>query len=104
MHGNGPPSIDINVVGAKGRHFKLKSIFDHNNHAEMRANRVGAWKNFLHQLRSRVGRDVDVLRRFAADNIAHTTSGEVGDVTALAQTRSNFARCLFHRGSCFHSL
>src|SRR6266480_2248698 len=102
MHGARPSAIDINVIGTKGCHFELEAVFHNEDHAKMRANRIGAWKNFLHNFRLGVGSDIEVLRSFAADDVADAASGEIRNMTALAQTRGNFSRRLFHRRSSFH--
>src|SRR5947207_10336013 len=91
MHGARPSAIDINVIGTKGCHFELEAVFHHEDHPKMRANRIGAWKNFLHNFRLGVGSDIEVLRSFAADDVAHAASGEIRNMAALAQTRGNFA-------------
>src|SRR5581483_2066006 len=91
------PSVDISLVGPKCRHLKLEIAFQYDDHAKMRADRIGSWKKSLHQIRSCVGGDVVVLWWQTADHVAHATTGEVRDVPFLAQARSNFARPFFHR-------
>src|SRR2546430_15084644 len=102
MHRARPSAIDVNVIGTKGCHFKLEAVFHNEDHPKMRANRIRAWKNFLHSFRLGVGGDIEVFRSFAADDVAHAASGEIRNMTALAQTRGNFPRRLFHRRSSFH--
>src|SRR5437762_13191195 len=92
MHGARPSAIDINVIGTKGCHFELEAVFHNEDHAKMRANRIGAWKNFLHNFRLGVGGDIEVLRSFAADDVAHAAASEIRNVAALAQTRGNLGR------------
>ena len=96
-----PPAVEIGVIGAKGGDFELEPVLDHHDDAEMRADRVGARKSLLHYLRGGVCGNVEIFRRFAADDVADTAAGEVGDVAAIAQTGRDFARGLFH-GRCFH--
>src|SRR6266540_4933554 len=91
------PSIDVSLIGTKCGHLELEIAFQHNDHAKMRADRIGPWKNSLHNFRSRVGGDVVILWSQAANHVAHTTTSEVRDVTIFAQARSDFARRLFHR-------
>ena len=86
------PPVEISAVGAEGRDLELQSVFQHDDDAEMRADRIGAGENFLHLLRARIGRDVDVLRRLAADQIAHAAAGEIGDVAGRAQSIDERAR------------
>src|SRR6266480_916608 len=102
MHGARPSAIDINVIGTKGCHFELEAVFHNEDHPKMRANRIGAWKNSPHNFRLGVGSDIEVLRSFAADDVAHAASGEIRNMAALAQTGGNFPRRLFHRRSSFH--
>src|SRR6266496_6499930 len=101
MHGARPSAIDINVIGTKGCYFELEAVLDNEDHPKMRANRIRAWKNFLHSFRLGVGGDIEVFRSFAADDVAHAASGEIRNMAALAQTFGNFARGHFHRRSTF---
>src|SRR5437588_8551626 len=66
----------------------------------MRADRIGAWKQFLDFLRSRVSRDVDVFRREIAHHVADAAAGKEGDVIVFAQCCRDGARCFFH---CRHT-
>src|SRR6266536_1393261 len=104
MHRARAPSVDVSLVGAKGRDFELETVFQHDYDAKTRADRVGAREKFLYTFRLRVGSDVEILWRFAAKNVAHATAGEMGDVTFFTQTRGNLACRLFHRrkSSLFH--
>jgi len=68
----------------------------------MCANRIGAWKNLLHNFRLGVGGDIEVFWGYAADDVAHAASGEIRNMAALAQALGNFPRRLFHRRSSFH--
>ena len=97
-------SVEISAIRAKGRDLKLKPAFQDNNHSEMRAHRISPRKNFLHRLRSGVGRDVDVLRRFASEEIAHTTAGEICDVPMIAQSRHHLMGDGFHFRRLSHKL
>src|SRR5205823_14164707 len=80
MNCGGMPSIDVSLVGTKCGHLELEIVFQNDDHAKMRADCIGPWKNSLHNFRSRIGGDVVVFWRQAADHIAHTTTGEVCDV------------------------
>ena len=80
------PPVEINAVGPESRDLELQVIFQNDNDAEMRADRVGPAEDFLHFLRSRVGRDIDVFRRLPADQIAHAAAREVGNVSGRAQS------------------
>ena len=101
MHCARMSSIDVGVVGPKGGDFELETIFDHHDDTEMRADRVGARKNFLDGLGRCIGGDIEIFWRDAAHDIPHATTGEIDDVVALPQTRGDFACRLFHR-RCFH--
>jgi hypothetical protein len=79
-------AIEINAVGSESRDLELQVIFQNDYDAEMRANRVGTAEDFLHFLRARVGRDVDVFRNLTADEIAHAAACEVGNVAGGAQS------------------
>src|ERR687891_97813 len=104
MHCAGVPSVDIRLVGTKRRHFKLETVFQHDDDAKMRTDRVGARKKFLHSFWLRVGGDVEILWRFATNDVAHATASERRDMAVLSQTRGNLACRLFHRrkSSLFH--
>src|SRR5205085_11089337 len=76
---------------------ELKSIFEHDDNAEMRADCVSARKDFLDDLRPRVGRDVEVFCGLAAQQIADTAAGVVRDVPGRAQAAHDLTSALFHR-------
>src|SRR4029450_8789956 len=101
MDGGWMPSVDVSLIGPKRRHLKLEIVFQNDDHAKMRTDRIGSREKSLHHFRSGVGGDVVVLRRQPADHVAHTTTGEVRDVPLLAQACSDFARRFFHPGR-FH--
>src|SRR4030095_16987264 len=67
----------------------------------MRTDRVGARKKFLHSFRLRVGGDVEILWRFATNDVAYATAGEIGDMAVLPQTCGNLACRLFHQRKSF---
>ena len=96
MHRAGVPSIDVCFVRTKRRHFKLETIFHHEDHAKVRADCIRSRKKFLHNFRFGVGGDVEILRSLAADDVADATASEVRDMTAFPQTRGYFARRLLH--------
>src|SRR6266581_8781921 len=104
MHRAWMPSIDVSLVGAKGRDFELETVFQHDYDAKMRADRVGAREKFLYTFRLRVGSDVEILWRFAANDVAHATASKISDVAFFTQTLGNLACRLFHRrkSSLFH--
>ena len=47
--------IEVGTVRAKGCNFEIKSVLDHDNDAEVRADGVGMRKNRLNDIRRRVG-------------------------------------------------
>src|SRR5438874_5821191 len=96
MHRAGMPAVDVSVIRTKCRNFKLKVVHEHDDHAEMSANCMCAWKNFLDCLRCGAGSDVIILWCDDAHDVAYTPAGEVRGVAALTETRGNFARGLFH--------
>ena len=102
MHRAGMSSIEVSVIRTKGRYFELKTVFQHDDHAEMRADRVGVRENLLHDFRPRIRRDVEILWGQTADHVAHAAAGEIRDVAASAQSRRDFARDFFH-GRGFHA-
>src|SRR5450432_1278565 len=97
MHLVWMPPVEIGAIGAEGRNFKLEAVFQHHDHTEMRAHRVSAGKDFLHILRPRVGRDIDILRDLPPDEVAHATAGKVGDMTRGSQPLNDAARRGFRR-------
>ena len=70
----------------------------------MRADRVGASKDFLHFLGARIGCDIDVFRRLPADQIAHATAGEIGDVAGCAESFATSARAVIFPSAFSFSL
>src|SRR5215216_5178864 len=97
MHRARVSSVDVSFVGAKGRNLELKIVFQHDDDAKMRTDRVGARKKFLHGFRLRVGGDVEILWYFATNDVAHATASEISDMTVLPQPCGDLARRLFHR-------
>src|SRR5437762_7227740 len=89
-------SVDVGVIGAKGRDFELEIAFHYDNHAKVCADRISARKKLLHFFGSRVSGDVEVFRRNPADDVAHATAGEVGNVTGRTYTDGDLASALFH--------
>ena len=89
--------VDVRVIVAKGRDFELETVFHHEDHAKMRANRVGAREKLLHDVRLGIRGNVEIFWDLLTDNVAHTAPRKVRDMTAFAQARGNFTRRLFHR-------
>ena len=98
------PPVDIAFIRAKSGNLELKAVFQHDDDAKVRANRVRVREKLLHGFGPRTGSDVVILRRQTAHHVAHTTASEVRDIIVLAQTRGNFARRLFHRRWFHHKI
>jgi hypothetical protein len=77
------PAVDISVIGTKGGYLKLQAVIQHDNHTEMRTDRVRAREKRLHSFRARVSSDVVILRCQTAHHVAHATAREVSDVPLL---------------------
>ena len=94
-----PPSIYIGFVGSKRRYFKRMPAENHQNDAELGANRLGSRKDVRDLLGSRAGRNVVVGGFDSHDHVAHATADEVG-LVALASQRLNdvHRRIRFHDG------
>src|SRR5262245_61365273 len=90
------PSIDVSVIGAKGGHFKLKAVLQHNDYTEMRTDRIRAREERLHIFRTRVSSDVVILRCQTAHHVAHATACEVRDVPLFTEARRDLTCGLFH--------
>src|SRR5262249_60428036 len=95
------PPVNVSVVGSKCCHLKLEIIFQYDDHAKMRADRIGSWKKSLHRFRPCVGGNVVVFWRQTTDHVAHTPAGEVRDVPLLAQAGGDFARPFFPSGRVY---
>ncbi len=95
--------VQIRAVRPKCRNFKIKSILDDNDDAEVRADSVGVRKNLLHNLRRRIGRNVEIFCRQTADHVAHASAREISDVGGRAQALRDVARSFLHRRH-FHAL
>jgi hypothetical protein len=78
-------SVQIDAIGAKSRDLKLPVFFQHHNDAEVCANRISAGKDFLHVLRARIGRDVEIFRSLTPDKITDAATREVSEVACCAQ-------------------
>lgn len=102
MHFSRTPPIQVRTVGTKGRDLELQPILQHNDDAKVRTDRVRAREKFLHNLGSRIRRDIDVFGRLAADQIAHAATSKVRNVTMSGQPRDDLARGGFHRTFGFH--
>src|SRR5438094_6814226 len=101
MHSGGMSSIDVSIIRTKGCHFELKTVLQHDDYAKMRADGVRAREKRLDGFGSRAGSDVVVLRRYAANDVADTTTSEVRDVPLATQSLDDLPRRFFHRRS-FH--
>src|SRR3989441_1044223 len=55
-------AVHVGVVRAEGRHLERHPVLDHQDDAELRADRHGAPEERLHGLRGRAGGDVEVER------------------------------------------
>ena len=84
------PSIRVRSIAAKRRDLCRDAppvyLIDHQDHAEVRADSLRARKRLLHDIRSRRGRDVEVLRRAPEQQVAHATAGEIRSIAELPQT------------------
>ena len=94
-HRRGTASVDVFRVGAKGRDFESVAVDHHDDHAELRADGDRVVEQFLHDLGTRVGGDIVILRLDAEHAVAHTSAGEVGDEAVLAQVIDYRQRLLF---------
>ncbi len=74
------PSIEVCAVGAKGRDFDLEAVFQHHDDAKVCPDRIGALKGSLHLLGRRIGRDVEIFGRLAAQEVAHAAAREVSNM------------------------
>ncbi len=92
-HRRGTAAVDVGRVGAKSGDLERVAVDDHDDHAEARADRDRVVEQALHDLGTRVGRDVVVLGRDAEHAVAHASAGEVGDEAALAQA-VDYRQCL----------
>ena len=101
MHCARAPSVHVNLIGAKGRDLELEPVFQYNDDAKMRTDRVGAREKVLDSFRLRVGGDVEILRRFTTNDVAHATASEISDMPVLSQTLGDLACRLFHRRKSF---
>src|SRR5439155_10267777 len=103
MHSARMPSINVSVIGTKGRHLELKTVLHHDDHTKMGADCERAWEKRLHGFGARVGNNVVIFRDQTAYHVTYAASREVRDMAALTQTRGNYARHLFH-GRGFHRI
>ena len=95
-HRRGPASVGVFGVGAERRDLDRLVVIQHNaDHAELRADRHRAVEHFLHDLRTRVSRDVVVLGLDAKDSIAHTSAGENGAKAGIDKTANDVQRLFF---------
>ena len=91
-----PPSIGVNAVAPKGRDFDIPRSLganDHNNakrdtHVEC----LTSFENFANLLRSRIGRDVVVLRCFVEQMISNTPTSPQSGESRLLQSAHDFNR------------
>ena len=89
MHFRRPPAVHVGAVGAERCDLELQFVLQHHDDTEMGADGVSAREKLLHLFRPRVGRDVDILGRDAAKEIAHRTACIIGDVPGLAEPACN---------------
>ena len=79
-------AVHVGVVRAEGRHLERHPVLDHQDDAELRADRHGAPEERLHGLRGRAGGDVEVERLAPEELIAHAAAGEVRLVPRVAKS------------------
>src|SRR5262249_59809006 len=94
--------VEISAIRSKSCDFEVRFVLNHDYDAEVRADRIGALKNLLHDVRGCVGRDIEIFSGQTPNHVAHGTAGKIRNVTALAQTLRDPAGSLFH-GRHFHA-
>jgi hypothetical protein len=94
VHGDGPATVDVGVVGAKRRHLDPLVPQQDEHHAELHAHRDGAREERAHDLGRRARRHVVICRRAAEQPIANAAAGEVGRMARVAQPADDASRAL----------
>ncbi len=94
-HRRRPAPIVVFRISAKCRDLEQVVVDQHADHAELRADRNGAIEHFLHDLGTRVGRDIVILRLDPEDSIAHTSAGENGAKAGFDESANDVQRLLF---------
>src|SRR5262249_22608321 len=103
MHRARVPAVDVSLIGTKGRYFKLETVLEYNDHAEMRTDGVRSGEKRLHIFRASVGGDVVIFWCQTADHVTHAATCEVRNVSPITQALRDLARNLFHWRR-FHTL
>src|SRR5205823_14376593 len=78
----------VGIRGAEGRYFHRFAAHHHVHQPETPPDDQGAAKQRLHLLGSGIGRDVEVLRHDAEQQVAYRAAHDVGLKTRLAQHRA----------------
>ena len=79
----------VRVGGAEGGHFDGLRTQHHVHQAKAPPDDEGTAKERLYLLRPGVGRDVEILRLDAQEEIPHRTADDVGRESRLPQDRAN---------------
>ena len=95
-------AIDIRSVGAEGGDLERFALDDHHDDAELRAHRDGVVEQALHDLGTRIGRDVVILDGDSEQAIAHTSAVEERDEAVVAQAAQDREGLFFLRGHGGH--
>ena len=85
----GMPSIQIDSVGTKRRHFKFHFGRQDTHHPELDSHRNCPVKKRLHLFRARAGGDIDVLRWNVSKRIPDAAAGKIRDIPMLLQLLHN---------------
>src|SRR5215469_4932072 len=96
MHRARVPAVDVSLIGTKRGDFKLETVFEYNDHAKMRADRVCPGEKRLHIFRAGVCCDVIIFWCQSAHQVAYAATCEVRNMPLLTQPRCDFARGRFH--------
>src|SRR5262249_51475750 len=88
-------AVGVDIVAAKSRDLDLRGLLANQHDAKVRANLLAAFEQLGHYVRTRVGGDVEVLRRPAQQQIADASAHEPGFVTRAAEASHYLVRELF---------
>ena len=95
--------VQIGPVVAIARDLKPVSVEQHQDHAELRADRNRVGKDSLDVFRPGIGRDVIVLRRVFEQHIAYATAGKKGLIACGTQTSNDGNSSILCRHKSAHT-
>src|SRR6185369_968497 len=97
-----PPPVQVRPIMAKARDLKRLAANEDKNDAKLRTHRNGFRKETLDIFGVSAGRDIEILRRFIEQHIAHAAAGKISFIAFLPKMLNNGNGSFTSRHRRFH--